>query len=580
MYEELEKMPTSEDYFDSGGRPCLSPSCASVLSEPVLFLEANAGNLIAKWTDLYLSHFGRRSFFSPERVRRVFEEMTAVFLSCLKKGEFEPYFLMLKEKGKFFSGLGVPFEEVILCLQLFEEAYLSLILDNKRIVKHRVEDILLAFEEFHHLSTALFAVSYFRTAKKDWQNACRGYQEENDRLREELKSLHDEFLNSTKNELASMELLIQGINRKLRKSVVQSRRVQLFSELLEKESNQKNFLKIADKFFRQILPAGSQAIFGLFDENQRKVTLYSSSGGPAADAIPVLDEVFFSQLPLTYQEALFNESKGVLAFQDAKKLPPFLAGVPRLGECRDFLFLPARKYHDPLGFVFLASPEKDLFAKTSVKYFQRLARAFSQGLFSLIYFNRQKKHSKFISILDELDEKVLQRNPLETTLDFCLGSLIDLVDVERASLMLLDKEKKSLSIYAAKGYKVYPFSGLVLKWGEGVAGWSVKESKIISIPRMKAERSLKKPNGGFFPSIKAFEDRQLPVQSLLCVPLIHSNEPIGVINLSTLSYHKNFEPSEIDMVNQFAQRISSAITSLATIKDFETLMKPYLEGTA
>ena len=563
----------SHDEPNENAIPRLSAAHQNVLAEPVLFLESHCDELVRKWTELYLSTFGRKSFFSPERVRSLFEEMADTFILSLKRRDFAPYFAMLRERGKLFSSLGVPFEEVVLCLQLFENAYVSLILDNKKIVKHGVEEILVAFEELHRASAALFALSYFTTVKNDWQNACRGYQEENERLRHEIETLHDDVLASTKNELASMQLLIGSMNRRLRRSVVRSRRVQMFSELLEKESNLKNLLRIADKFLRQMLPPGSHAIYGLFDENQRKLSLHASASAEPGDApLAVFDEIYFSQMPLDYQEALFNDGKTHVAPPDAKSLPSFLASTPRVADAKDFLFLPLKKYHDSLGFLFLSSPEKDVFAKPAIKYYLRLARVFSQALFGLVYFNRHKKHGEFISILDRLDEHVLQRNPLETTLDYCLGAMIELLDVERASLMMLEKKQRTLSIYAAKGYKVYPFSGLTLKWGEGIAGWSIKESKIISIPRLRGDRGA-----AFVPSKNGSQDApQLGVQSLLCVPLISRGEPIGVINLSTLSYHKNFEQSEIDMIHQFAQRISTALTSLATIKDFEAVMKPYL----
>ena len=525
---------------ESESKAQLPRSYEKVLTEPVPLLEANAQALVDKWVNLYLSAFGRKSFFSPDRVQKIFSEMAELFLQSVRNSHFDSYFEALKEKGRFFSELGVPFEEVILCLQLFEEAYLAIILQDPKALKHKVEEIVLAFEEFSNRSTAIFAVSYFRTSKREWLNAARGHEEENERLKRELASLHEEFFTSTKNELASMELMISGINSKLRKTVVQSRRVQLFSELLEKESNFKSLLRIADKFLKQAMPPGSDAVFGVFDENQRKVTLYSTldSGDEEHEAPPVLDEIFFSQLPLEYQEALFSESKATIVFQDARRLPRFLQPHSGLKSRREFLFLPLKKYHDAMGFLFLASSEKEIFSKLLLKYYQRLGRVFASALFSQVYFDRYKKHSEFTSIMDQLEERVLQRNPLESTVDFCLGSMIDLLDVERASLMLLDRHKKTLSIYAAKGYKVYPFSGLVLKWGEGIAGWSVKESKIISIPRMKNERMKT-----FFDKIVRTpnDPPHLHVKSLLCVPLMRENEPIGVVNLSTLSYYRNFE---------------------------------------
>ena len=282
-----------------------------------------------------------------------------------------------------------------------------------------------------------------------------------------------------------------------------------------------------------------------------------------------MEELYFSQLPLEFQESLFNSAKPAVTFFDSKRLA-FLSGYPGFHRGAEFVFLPLRKYRDALGFLLLASPEKEVFAKPTLKYYLRLAKTLAQSLFGVIYFTRSKKHGEFTSVMDELQERVLQRNPIESTLDYCLGALIDLLGVERVSLMLVDKKAKSLSVYAAKGYKVFPFSGLILKWGEGVAGWSVKESKIVSIPRMREDGK----NGRSAAANPA--PPELQVRSLLCVPLVHEDEAIGVLNLSTLTYQKHFEQSEIDMTSQFAHKIAMALATLASVKDFETYLRPHL----
>ena len=550
-----------------------SAAFRAILCENASFFENHSPVLLEKWTHLYLTAFGRKAFFAPERVRKIFQEMLARLVECLKRSDADAYAGVLRQKGEVFAEAGVPFEEVILCLQLFDEACISLALENRKVIRHKLEDILVALEEFGHASTAILAASYFKASKKHWQKACRGYQEETERLRGEFQSLHDEFFISAKNDLRSMELMIHGINQRLRKSVILSRRVQIFSDLLDREAGLKSVLKIADKFFRQILPPDSGVLFGIFDENQKKFALYQSAGQAednGESGVGVMEEVYFSQLPLEFQESLFKADRPVVHFEDPRRLV-FLNGYSPFGHAADFLFLPLQKYRDAIGFVLLAAPEKGVFVKPAFKYYLRLAKTLAQAAFGVIYFNRAKKHSDFISVMDQLHERVLQRNPIESTLDFCLGSLIELLGVERASLMLLDKKTRSLSMYAAKGYKVFPFSGLILKWGEGIAGWSVKESKIVCIPRMREERLAAGRSAALEPA-----SRELGVRSLLCIPLVHEDETIGALNLSTLTYHKHFEQSEIDMTNQFAHKIAAALATLASVKDFETYIRPYL----
>ncbi len=136
--------------------------------------------------------------------------------------------------------------------------------------------------------------------------------------------------------------------------------------------------------------------------------------------------------------------------------------------------------------------------------------------------------------------------PLESNLDFCLGEIIDLLGVERSSLMYFNKQKNEMRVCAAKGYKVYPIAGLAIRWGRGAAGLALKEDKAIAISEIKESARLTPSNGFFEASLK----------SLLCVPVIGSKEPLGVINISTISFHKRFDEADVDTACRIAQRVA------------------------
>ena len=161
-------------------------------------------------------------------------------------------------------------------------------------------------------------------------------------------------------------------------------------------------------------------------------------------------------------------------------------------------------------------------------------------------------------LLTELNRGPRESKPFETTLDFCLGSLIDLLGAERSSLMRFDDEKKELKVFAAKGYRVYPITGMPIKWGEGIAGLALKESKVISITKMREPDMT-----NFFARLLGREeDRELCVKSLLCMPLFQLEKPIGVINISTINFHKDFDRSDIDMAHEVANRIAGILQGL------------------
>ena len=121
--------------------------------------------------------------------------------------------------------------------------------------------------------------------------------------------------------------------------------------------------------------------------------------------------------------------------------------------------------------------------------------------------------------------------------------------------MRFDPAKKELKVCAAKGYKVYPISGTPIKWGEGIAGMALKESKIISIPKLRDPSKTPLLNRLLMEN----DAHEIKLKSLICVPLLDGAKPLGVINVSTINFHRHFEKSDIEMVHQIANRMSGLL---------------------
>ncbi|MGH7198297.1 MAG: GAF domain-containing protein, partial [Candidatus Omnitrophota bacterium] len=200
--------------------------------------------------------------------------------------------------------------------------------------------------------------------------------------------------------------------------------------------------------------------------------------------------------------------------------------------------------------------EDDFFTKANYKFYQRLGQVVSKAAMNAQLFNRSKKRDEFTSLLNELNKDEFLTKPLESILDFYLGSFIELLGAERSSIMLYDPGSRELKVCAAKGYKVYPISGVPIKWGEGIAGLALKESKIVTITKMKETQTFDNP---FTKALKRREAPEARVKSLLVLPFFNAQKPLGVVNISTINYHKSFDQSDIDMAHELASRMASVI---------------------
>jgi|GEM_PF-2447931 len=526
------------------------------LGEHAAFLAPLCPKLVERWTELYLSVFGRSAFFSTQRVQKVFGELAELLAQCLKEKRLDIYFENLREKGSVFYRLGVPFEEVIVSLHLFEETCLEQFL-NSYPNRSQLPELICAMEELHHEGLTYLASSYFETMKKEMQKLTNSLFEENKGLETELAQVKDAFFSHTRKELTSMQLMLSGINHKLRNRVYQLTRIQKMSDALENELHIPKLLKTAAGQFLAICPPNSDVYFGFFDEDRRKVNLYNQTFEPSTEC-DIVKTFYFSELSNAFQEALYEESKRTAHFQGGREIPKVLMDLVALRNHGEFLLVPLRKYRDVIGFIFLSTQADQFFSKNNHKFFQRLGQVVSKAVTSAALFTKSKKQEEFASWLNELNQGFREHRSVETLLDFCLGSLIDLMGAERSSLMRFDDGKKELRVCAAKGYRVYPITGMPIKWGEGIAGLALKDSKVISITKMRAPDKTNL----FARLLGREEDRELRVKSLLCLPLFQLEKPLGVINISTINFHKNFDQADIKLAHEVANRIAGILQDL------------------
>ncbi|MGH7198333.1 MAG: hypothetical protein ACREH5_06300, partial [Candidatus Omnitrophota bacterium] len=289
------------------------------LSEQAAFLAPLSDSLVARWSALYLDTFGRSAFFSSQRVEKTFKELTQLFIVCLRERCLEIYLENLKEKGKLLSRMGVPFEEVIISLHLFEEACLEQFLEAYPN-RSKLPKLILAMEELHGQGLATLATGYFDTVKKEMTRITDGLREENEVLRSELTQTKESFFMHTTKELTSMQLLLSGINHKLRNRVFQLSRIQKLSDALESESDLPQLLRIASSQFLALCPPNSDIYFAFFDEDRKKVNLYGEESRQSGRC-DIVKTFYFSELSGAFQDILYDEMKKFAHFRGYPDMP-------------------------------------------------------------------------------------------------------------------------------------------------------------------------------------------------------------------------------------------------------------------
>lgn len=127
---------------------------------------------------------------------------------------------------------------------------------------------------------------------------------------------------------------------------------------------------------------------------------------------------------------------------------------------------------------------------------------------------------------------------------------------EGGSLMLLDPEQGELHVRVAVGLEPELWSKVRVHLGEGIAGRAAQDGRALRI-RGKADREA-------FQIVR----ERLDVESALCVPLIHEDRVMGVLNLHHATRPDLFADDDLAFVEQLAQLDAEII---ARAQEHETL---------
>jgi signal transduction protein with GAF and PtsI domain/anti-sigma regulatory factor (Ser/Thr protein kinase) len=127
---------------------------------------------------------------------------------------------------------------------------------------------------------------------------------------------------------------------------------------------------------------------------------------------------------------------------------------------------------------------------------------------------------------------------LDTTLDLIARKTTEVMQVDSCTIYLLDPDGQSLRLQASTGLARRALGRSTLRVGEGMTGYAVLHNQ----PVFAAEARQN-------PHFKVVEEAdETGFRSLLAVPLVIDDEPIGALNVQTADTH-NYSVDEVEVLS-------------------------------
>lgn len=139
---------------------------------------------------------------------------------------------------------------------------------------------------------------------------------------------------------------------------------------------------------------------------------------------------------------------------------------------------------------------------------------------------------------------------IEDVLEHAMKWAQEFMDAEASSVYELDKPKNELFIRMARGEKKDSVKGIRIKVGEGIAGWVAQTARAVVSQDVSKDKRF---------STKYDQKTGFKTRSVICVPLISKDEPIGVLQVINKKDKKPFSNSDFKLLTGMAQQVAIAM---------------------
>lgn len=160
-----------------------------------------------------------------------------------------------------------------------------------------------------------------------------------------------------------------------------------------------------------------------------------------------------------------------------------------------------------------------------------------------------KKQQRELEILYEMSLTLNHGYEMETLFRKILENIMNLLKIDRASIMSYDSKTDALNTIITLGEK-HTCRLARLSMGKGIAGLVLATGKPIFAPLGSEDRRF-----------QPFNETGLKIKriySFACIPLLAKDSVLGVINFSMLSPKKSIKPSSLETLSVAANMVSLA----------------------
>jgi signal transduction histidine kinase len=310
--------------------------------------------------------------------------------------------------------------------------------------------------------------------------------------------------------------------------------------------------RLLDMFLERVgtlMHAERGAIY-LYDPEAGEYTLQRTWGIPHPDALMA---VRFRERDATVKWLKASSQAQYLTSSEGHPIPVGLSPEERarLTDLQTTLCAPFFLKGQFIGWLALGPKlTRDLYSPDDLTFLTALADQTAMAIENARLFQHSEARAHELAILNEVGQTITSTLDLTSVLNLIMGKMVELLDVEAGSLLMLDETGENLVFKVALGPVQGKIEGARLPLGTGIAGTAAREGKPYIVNNAPAD-----------PRWYSAYDKgsHFSTQSILAVPLCVKGETIGVIEAVNKRNGRPFTDDELTLLTSFAAQAAIAV---------------------
>ena len=213
-----------------------------------------------------------------------------------------------------------------------------------------------------------------------------------------------------------------------------------------------------------------------------------------------------------------------------------------------FVSVPITSKGKMVGVINVQHKRSKRYAEETLALLLTIANQVGGAIANARLYDDMRQKARRLEILSQVSETVASNRLIEDVLQLIVTMTAQLMNSKICSIMLVDQASGELRIAATQSLSEAYRRKPPLKVGQSMSGRAVQDHHPVYVPDVKAE------DGYFYRDLA----KQEGLHSLLSIPMLMKENPIGVINVYTSSYHA-FSDEEVTTLQAIANQSAVAI---------------------